>query len=72
MSGVIQIFAVGGGGFTHPEDGFSCDALLEDRLLALAGPLDQVQIGYIGHASQDNPARIRAFSRAVCKLCKNN
>ncbi len=35
--------------------------LLEDRLLDLAGPISRPQIGYIGHASNDNPTRIDAF-----------
>ena len=61
MSRLVQIFAVGGGGFTHSQDGGSSDALLEDRLLALAGPVEQIRIGYIGHANNDNPDRIKAF-----------
>ncbi len=61
MTKPVQIFAVGGGGFTHPEDGWPEDSLLEDRLLDLAGPISRLQIGYIGHASNDNPTRIDAF-----------
>ena len=57
----MQIFAVGGGGFTHPEDNYPHDAILEDHLLALAGPIAQVSIGYIGHASNDNPTKIEMF-----------
>ena len=61
MTKPVQIFAVGGGGFTHPEDGWPEDSILEDRLLDLAGPKSRLQIGYIGHASNDNPVRINAF-----------
>ena len=57
----MQIFAVGGGGFTHPEDNYPHDAILEDHLLALAGPMAKIRIGYIGHASNDNPAKIDTF-----------
>jgi len=57
----VQIFAVGGGGFTHPEDNYPGDAILEENLLALAGPVAEVNIGYIGHASDDNPAKIEMF-----------
>ena len=57
----VQVFAIGGGGFTHPGDGWPEDAVLEDRLLALAGPAPSVRIGYIGHASNDHPDRITAF-----------
>lgn len=57
----MQIFAVGGGGFTHPKDNYPQDAILEDHLLALAGPIAKVRIGYIGHASNDNPAKIGRF-----------
>ena len=56
-----QIFAVGGGGFSNPEDDYPDDRLLEDRLLALAGPVSHPKIGYIGHASNDDPLRIDAF-----------
>ena len=61
MINPVQIFAVGGGGFTHPEDNHPNDAILEDHLLALAGPIAEVSIGYIGHASNDNPAKIEMF-----------
>ena len=61
MINSVQIFAVGGGGFTHPEDNYPHDAILEDHLLALAGPIANVRIGYIGHASNDNPAKIKMF-----------
>ena len=61
MINSVQIFAVGGGGFTHPEDNCPHDAILEDHLLALAGPIANVNIGYIGHASNDNPAKIDMF-----------
>lgn len=64
----VQIFAVGGGGFTHPEDDSSGDALLEDRLLALVGFPENLRIGYIGHASDDNPIRIDAFHQRF-KAC---
>jgi dipeptidase E len=57
----VQIFAVGGGGFTHPEDNYPHDTILEDHLLALAGPIAKVRIGYIGHASNDNPTKIDTF-----------
>ena len=38
MRGLVQIFAVGGGGFTHSQESDGRDALLEDRLLALVEP----------------------------------
>jgi peptidase E len=59
----VQIFAIGGGGFTHPADNFPHDAILEDYLLDLAGPIAEVSIGYIGHASNDNPAKIEMFHK---------
>lgn len=61
MTRPVQIFAVGGGGFSNPEDDCPDDRLLEDRLVALAGPASQLRIGYIGHASNDDPLRIDAF-----------
>jgi len=57
----VQIFAVGGGGFTHPEDAIPGDSVLEDELLALVGPVESVRIGYIGHANDDNTERLRGF-----------
>ena len=57
----VQIFAVGGGGFTDPEGVCADDRNLEDYLLALAGPVSRLRIGYIGHASNDDPIRIAAF-----------
>mgnify|MGYP001157467637 FL=1 len=61
MSGLIQVFVVGGGGFTHSQDGDGRDALLEDRLLALVGPVAKLKIGYIGHANNDRADRLAAF-----------
>ena len=61
MRGLVQIFAVGGGGFTHSQDGNGGDALLEDRLLALVGPVSKLKIGYIGHANNDRLDRLKAF-----------
>ena len=61
MINSVQIFAVGGGGFTHLEEHYPHDTILEDHLLALAGPIANVRIGYIGHASNDNPAKIEMF-----------
>jgi len=66
----VQIFAVGGGGFTHPEDNYPHDAILEDHLLALAGPIAEVSIGYIGHASSDNPAKIEMFHKRFDNCAK--
>ena len=66
----MQIFAVGGGGFTHPEDNCQNDAILEDHLLALAGPIAEVRIGYIGHASNDNPAKIEMFYKRFNRCAK--
>ena len=66
----MQIFAIGGGGFTHPEDNCQNDAILEDHLLALAGPIGEVRIGYIGHASNDNPAKIEMFYKRFDKCGK--
>jgi len=57
----VQIFAVGGGGFTDPEGVCADDRRLEDYLLALAGPVSRLRIGYIGHASNDDPVRVAAF-----------
>lgn len=57
----VQIFATGGGGFTHPEDASADDAALEDELLALVGPVKTVRIGYIGHANDDNADRLKGF-----------
>ena len=31
LSNPLQIFAVGGGGFTHPKDNYPQDAILEDQ-----------------------------------------
>lgn len=56
-----QFFVIGGGGFTHQAEGFAEDQLLEDRLIALAGPVASVRIGYIGHANGDSPCRLAAF-----------
>ena len=70
MINPVQIFAVGGGGFTHPEDNYPHDAVLEDQLLALAGPIAEVRIGYIGHASNDNPARIEMFYKRFDRCAK--
>ena len=61
MRGLVQIFAVGGGGFTHAQDGAGNDVLLEDRLLALVGPVAKLKIGYIGHANNDRADRLTAF-----------
>ena len=61
MRGLVQIFAVGGGGFTHSQDGDRRDMLLEDRLLALVGPVAKLKIGYIGHANNDRADRLKAF-----------
>ena len=61
MINPVQIFAVGGGGFTNPNDDYPHDAILEDHLLALAGPIPEVSIGYVGHASNDNPTKIEMF-----------
>lgn len=46
-----RLLAAGGGGMTH-----GTDPALEDALAALLPPLPR--IGYIGHASGDNPARL--------------
>ena len=55
----VQIFAVGGGGFTHEQTSESNDSMLDDYLLTLSSPYPH--IGYIGHASNDDPDRIKAF-----------
>lgn len=59
IKGNVQIFAVGGGGFTHEQTSEDNDFMLEDYLLALSSP--SPHIGYIGHASNDDPDRISAF-----------
>ena len=61
MRGLVQIFAVGGGGFTHSQEGGGRDALLVDRLLALVGPVAKLKIGYIGHANNDRADRLTTF-----------
>lgn len=61
MHELVQIFAVGGGGFTHSQEGDGPDALLEDHLLALVGPVAKLKIGYIGHANNDRADRLTAF-----------
>ena len=55
----VNIFAVGGGGFTHEQTSDNSDSMLEDYLLTLSSP--HPNIGYIGHASNDDPDRLRAF-----------
>ncbi len=55
----IEIYAIGGGGFTHEDNVQRGDFLLEDKLLAIAPGTPK--IGYVGHASDDNPGRIKAF-----------
>lgn len=55
----VNIFAVGGGGFTHEQTLDNSDSMLEDYLLTLSPP--HPNIGYIGHASNDDPDRIGAF-----------
>ena len=57
----FQIFAIGGGGFTHLDDGWPADSLLEDTLVEISGPSAQAKIGYFGHANNDNAEDIRAF-----------
>ena len=61
MRGLVRIFAIGGGGFTHSQEGGGRDALLEDRLLALVGPVAKLKIGYIGHANNDRADHLTAF-----------
>jgi peptidase E len=68
---------VGGGGFTHEADhtGIAhatgrADAMLEDRLLALAPP--QPNIGFIGHASMDDLDRISRFYARFQNLAKTS
>ena len=61
MGELVQIFAVGGGGFTHSQESDGRDALLEDRLMALVGPAAKLKIGYIGHANNDRADRLTAF-----------
>ena len=55
----INVFAVGGGGFTHEQTLDNSDSMLEDYLLTLSSP--HPNIGYIGHASNDDPVRLGAF-----------
>ena len=55
----VDIFAIGGGGFTHEQTSDKSDSILEDYLLTLSSPYPN--IGYIGHANNDDPDRIRAF-----------
>ena len=59
----LQIFAIGGGGFTHPDDGWPEDYLIEDCLLSTVGSATKVRIGYFGHANNDDADRIRAFHK---------
>tara|TARA_B100001057_G_scaffold60696_1_gene53898 strand:- start:94 stop:873 length:780 start_codon:yes stop_codon:yes gene_type:complete len=55
----IQIYAIGGSEFTHEDTAPGRDVMLEDRLLALAPKMPK--IGYIGHASDDDPDRLKSF-----------
>ena len=55
----VNIFAVGGGGFTYEQNSDNRDRILEDYLLTLSSP--HPNIGYIGHASNDDPVRLSAF-----------
>ena len=59
IKGNVNIFAVGGGGFTHEQNSDNSDRMLEDYLLTLSS--SHPNIGYIGHASNDDPARLSAF-----------
>ena len=59
IEGNVNIFAVGGGGFTHEQNLDNSDPILEDYLLTLSSP--HPSIGYIGHASNDDPARLSSF-----------
>ena len=63
MNRPIQIFAIGGGGFTEMGKNGSDDMMLEDYLLAMSGPAQQVSIGYVGHAGGDDPVRLEAFNK---------
>lgn len=89
----LQIYVIGGGGFTHegdqagnqaairqsPSRGTSqspnrgtgwADAILEDRLLAIA-PANP-KIGFIGHASSDESNRIARFYERFQGLAKTS
>ena len=52
---MLNIIAIGGGGFTH-----GTHPSLEDFCLAQTG-IDQPAVGYIGTASQDDPAKVERF-----------
>ena len=66
----VHIFAVGGGGFTHEQIPKNEDHILEDYLLALTLP--HPNIGYIGHASNDDPDRIKAFYACFKGIAKTS
>ncbi len=66
----LQIFAIGGGGFTHPDDGWTEDSLIEDTLLSIVGSAAEVRIGYFGHANNDDAKRIRAFHERFQRCAK--
>ena len=66
----LQIFAIGGGGFTYKNDGWPEDSLLEDTLLSTVGPADKIRIGYCGHANNDDSERIRAFHKRFQKCAQ--
>lgn len=60
--GAIQVYAIGGGGFTHLDTALNSDGMLENYLLTLVPGLTELpKIGYVGHANGDNPKRISAF-----------
>ena len=63
MKKPVQIFAVGGGGFTHQSEKYRHDAILEDYLLTLTNPIEKIRIGYIGHASNDDQVKTDAFHK---------
>ena len=65
----LQIFAAGGGGFTHPNNGWPDDSLIEDALISTVGLASQVRIGFFGHASNDDEEKIKSFYKRFEK-CK--
>jgi dipeptidase E len=62
MSLPIRLIAIGGGGFTH-----QTDPAMEDFILAQSGRV-RPRIGFIGAASQDDPAKIDRFHARFAQL----
>ena len=70
INNATQIYAIGGGGFSHLHKESKNDLVLEEYLLGLVPK--NPKIGYIGHANNDDILRIERFYRrfsGVAKTC---